>query len=70
MIEQLIKDVEDLLEWMPVCSVGSAGHTRRLRVEAGLQKLKIYEQERPKYAGAGGGDPKLNKFTGHERAAL
>lgn len=41
MIEQFIKDVEDLLEWMPVCSVGSTGHTRRLRVEAGIEKLKI-----------------------------
>lgn len=40
MIEQFIKDVEDLLEWMPVCSVGSTGHTRRLKVEAGLADLK------------------------------
>jgi hypothetical protein len=40
MIEQFIKDVEDLLEWMPVCSVGSTGHTRRTKVEAGLDELK------------------------------
>jgi len=40
MIEQFIKDVEDLLEWMPVCSVGSSGHTRRTKVEAGLAGLR------------------------------
>ncbi len=40
MIEQFIKDVEDLLEWMPVCSVGSTGYARRVKVEAGLAALK------------------------------
>ena len=36
----LIQKVRYLLEWMPVCSIGSSGHKRRVAVEEALDKFR------------------------------
>ena len=39
-IPDLIAKTRYLLEWMPVCSVGSSGHMRRVAVEEALDTLE------------------------------
>jgi hypothetical protein len=38
-LRALIERVKYLLEWMPICSIGSSGHKRRLAVEESLAKF-------------------------------
>lgn len=37
--DTLVTAVKSLLEWMPICSVGSTGHSRRVAVEKALEAL-------------------------------
>ena len=39
-IPETIKRVKYLLEWMPICSVGSSGYQRRVEVEEALLRLE------------------------------
>lgn len=39
-LRELTAAVRFLLEWMPVCSVGSSGHSRRVAVEKLLGEVK------------------------------
>jgi hypothetical protein len=41
---ELIRSVKSLLDWMPICSVGSSGHKRRVAVE---QALQAFAEELP-----------------------
>jgi hypothetical protein len=38
-VEELVRSVKFLLEWLPVCSVGSSGHSRRVAVEKALARM-------------------------------
>lgn len=38
-LRELAERVNLLLEWMPMCSVGSSGHSRRIAVEQSLRAL-------------------------------
>lgn len=38
-LRELAERVNLLLEWMPMCSVGSSGHSRRIAVEESLRAL-------------------------------
>ena len=39
-VADLIEKVRYLLEWMPICSIGSSGHLRRVAVEQAIAKLE------------------------------
>ena len=39
-VADLIEKVRYLLEWMPICSIGSSGHLRRVDVEQAIAKLE------------------------------
>jgi hypothetical protein len=46
---ELIQRVKYLLEWMPVCSAGSSGYTRRAKVEESLTIVaELLEQKEKK----------------------
>jgi hypothetical protein len=39
-VAELVKRVRYLLEWMPNCSIGSSGYSRRKRIEEAIAELE------------------------------